>query len=379
VNARGLAVRALHRQPLDAQRVVYNSFNGRFSDNPRAIYEELARRTGDGTRHVWTADGRPSTVFPPATRTVVPGTWRHLQAVERAKYVVANVEMREQLHKRPGVTFLQTWHGTALKRIGYDNRYVVANPAGFERDVREYARWDYLISPNAFTSGIFHSAFRGFQGEILETGYPRNDALNAPDRDAVRARVRAALGAEDGQTVVLYAPTWRDNLFHEHGPGGFSLALDVDELARRLGDDHLFLLRLHFLVSAQLGDTRGGAVRNVSSYEDIRELYLAADVLVTDYSSVMFDFAITGKPLLFYTYDLDFYRDELRGFYFDFEAEAPGPLCRTMDELIGALTDLDGVRASYAERYAAFSRRFCSLEDGQASKRVVDRVFADLL
>ena len=373
---RALAARGVHIRQPDPRRIVYNSFKGRFSDNPRAIYEELSRRA-EGLTHLWTAPASGGS-FPTSARRIVPGSWRHLREVESAKYVVANVEMREDLHKRPGVVFLQTWHGTPLKRIGYDNHYVKANPAGFARDSREYARWDYLISPNPLSSSIYHSAFRGFQGEILETGYPRNDVLNAPEREAIRASVRAQLGIEDGQTVVLYAPTWRDNLVHEHGPGGSPLVLDVEELARRFGDDHVFLLRLHFLVAAELGDT-GGAVRNVSRHEDVRELYLAADVIVTDYSSVMFDFAITGKPLLFFTYDLEHYRDELRGFYIDFEAEAPGPLCRTMDDLMAALDDLDGVAREYADRYAAFRARYCPYDDGHASRRVVERVFAELL
>jgi CDP-glycerol glycerophosphotransferase len=357
--------------------VVYNSFNGRYSDNPRAIYEELARR-GAGYEHLWTAEpGRPAP-FPPATRSIEPSTPEHRRAVGAAKYIVANVEMREHLRKTPGMVFLQTWHGTALKRIGYDNRYVHANPAGFERDVEEYRRWDYLISPNAFTSEVMRSAFRGFDGEILETGYPRNDVLNSPEREAIRARVRRQLGIEDGQRAVLYAPTWRDNLYHEQGPGSFELALDVDEMARRLGDDHVLMLRLHFLVAGAAAGARGDAVRDVSQFEDIRELYLAADALITDYSSVMFDFAITGKPLLFYTYDLTHYRDELRGFYFNFEAEAPGPLCMEMDELIEALADERGTRRQFADRYAAFRRRYCYLDDGRAAERVVDRVFTEL-
>jgi len=355
--------------------VVYNSFNGRYSDNPRAIYEELARRDGDWT-HLWTAAEPGAGAFPPGTTPIVPGTQEHRRAVAGATHIVANVEMREHLRKTPGTVFLQTWHGTALKRIGYDNRYVHANPAGFERDIEEYRRWDYLISPNAFTSSVFHSAFRGFEGEILETGYPRNDILNAPERDRVRAEVRESLEIEDGQIVVLYAPTWRDNLYHEQGPGSFRLALDVDEVARRLGDDHVLLLRLHFLVADAVADSSGDAVLNVSAYEDIRELYLAADVLVTDYSSAMFDFAITGKPLLFYTYDLEHYRDEMRGFYFDFESEAPGPLCSDMDELVSALADLGGTRRQFAERYAAFRQRYCYLDDGFAARRVVDRIFA---
>jgi CDP-glycerol glycerophosphotransferase len=244
--------------------------------------------------------------------------------------------------------------------------------------VREYVRWDYLLSPNTFTTGILKDAFRGFDGEILELGYPRNDALSAPDRDAVRARVRRELGIEDGRTAVLYAPTWRDDAVHERNSAGFALALDVDEFARRLGDDHVLLTRLHFLVAAQLGQ-QGPCVRDVSDFEDIRELYLAADVLVTDYSSVMFDFAVTGKPILYYVYDLEFYRDELRGFYFDFEPEAPGPLCRTTGELLAALEDLEGVRRTYRDRYAAFQARYNHLDDGQASSRVVERVFPELV
>jgi CDP-glycerol glycerophosphotransferase len=119
-------------------------------------------------------------------------------------------------------------------------------------------------------------------------------------------------------------------------------------------------------------------VRDVSRAQDVTPLLLAADILVTDYSSVMFDFAITGRPLLFFTYDLEFYRDQLRGFYFDFEAEAPGPLCRTSDELIAALGDVRGVERSHADRYAAFREKYCYLDDGHASSRVVDRVFGDL-
>jgi CDP-glycerol glycerophosphotransferase len=361
-------------------RVAYNSFNGRYSDNPRAIYEELASR-GLDLEHVWTSREASPDEFPEGVLISNPGSEPHRREVEKADYIVSNVEMREELRKREGVVFLQTWHGTPLKRIGYDNKWVKANPLGFERDVREYERWDYLISPNPLTTRVFRDedAFRGFDGEIIETGYPRNDALNAANRDEVRSRVRARLGIEDGRTAVLYAPTWRDNLFHEEGPDSFSLSLDLGVLGDRLGDGYAFLLRTHFLVAASVSEAVGDAAINVSDYPDIRELYLAADVLITDYSSAMFDFAITGKPMLFFTYDLEFYRDEMRGFYFDFEAEAPGPLCRTVEEVISVLSDSDRALAPYSDRHEAFAASYCALEDGQAAKRVVDRVFAEIL
>jgi CDP-glycerol glycerophosphotransferase len=122
--------------------------------------------------------------------------------------------------------------------------------------------------------------------------------------------------------------------------------------------------------------TADGFVRDVSSYPDATTLLLAADVLVTDYSSLMVDFANTGRPMLFYTYDLEAYENEIRGFSLDFEATVPGPLLRTTDELGEALRGLDAVRADYAERYAQFRATFCEFDDGGAAARVVDRLMS---
>src|SRR5262249_8105640 len=146
------------------------------------------------------------------------------------------------------------------------------------------------------------------------------------------------------------------------------------EFDRRLGDDHVLLVRGHINVREAVGGTRSRQVLDVSKYPDIVELYVAADVLITDYSSVMFDFAVTRKPMLFFTYDLAHYRAKLRGFYFDFEAEAPGPLLRTSDEVIAAITDLDVVAEAHAPAYKAFVDRFCPLDDGKASARILDRI-----
>jgi CDP-glycerol glycerophosphotransferase len=352
-------------------RVVYNSFNGRFSDSPRAIYEQLVE--GDRKRsHTWVADQPPSG-FPDGIKPVAQYSVPFLREVGRAKFVVSNVAMPRNLHKRPSQVYLQTWHGTPLKRIGFDNEQWATNPGGFRDVARDSSRWDYLISQNAFSSEIFRRAFR-FDGEILETGYPRNDILSSSEADGVRARVREELGIGSWQTVVLYAPTWRDNLTDEHGGLGFSMQLDLARLASELGEDHVFLIRTHHAVSTRLKGL-GGSARDVSQHPDIRELYLAADVLITDYSSTMFDFAVTGKPIIYFVYDLAAYRDEIRGFYFELEDEAPGPLCSTNDDVLAILRDVSGLIASYAEPYRAFRERFCSLEDGRAAARVIDRVF----
>jgi CDP-glycerol glycerophosphotransferase len=156
------------------------------------------------------------------------------------------------------------------------------------------------------------------------------------------------------------------------------MKLDLERMHRRFKDDSVLLIRGHQLVANSVDTSMfGGFARNVSHYPDISDLYLVADVLVTDYSSVMFDFVNTGRPMVFFTHDLEAYRDDLRGFYVDFEAEAPGPLLGHTTEVADAVADLDAVAAAHADRYDAFRRKFASLEDGRASGRFVDQFLAD--
>jgi CDP-glycerol glycerophosphotransferase len=259
-----------------------------------------------------------------------------------------------------------------LKRI---HRDVLWAPEGrldyLEHDI---ARWDHLLSPSPVTTPRLRKAF-GYTGPIHETGYPRNDVLSSPEKDDVRARVRAELGIPDGTTAVLYTPTWRDDLvFEGSGEKDFDFPIDIDDFTARLGGDHVLLLRLHNMVSDRLEVPEGAPVRDVSHWADIADLYLAADLMVTDYSSTMFDFGITGKPLLFFTYDLDDYRDRLRGFYFDLAEVAPGPLIATSKDLLTAIDGIDAIAAEHADRYAAFQQTFCALEDGHATERVLDLI-----
>jgi CDP-glycerol glycerophosphotransferase len=192
----------------------------------------------------------------------------------------------------------------------------------------------------------------------------------------VRAEVRADLGISEDQTVVLYTPTWRDDLVFKRGENpDFDFPLDLEDFGNRLGTDHVLLLRLHNMVMDRLEIAEGSVVRDVCSHPDIRDLYLAADLMITDYSSTMFDFAITGKPMLFFTYDLDYFRDELRGFYFDLAEVAPAPLMRTSAEIVDAIARIDALAAEHRERYARFQETFTHLEDGAATRRVLELLF----
>jgi CDP-glycerol glycerophosphotransferase (TagB/SpsB family) len=164
-------------------------------------------------------------------------------------------------------------------------------------------------------------------------------------------------------------------VFRKTGPQDFEFPVDLDEFTARLGKDHVLLLRLHNMVMDRLEIVDGAPVRDVCSHPDIRDLYLAADAMVTDYSSTMFDFAITGKPLLFFTYDLEYFRDELRGFYFDLAEVAPTPLLHTSKELVDAIAGIDAIAAENADRYARFRDTFTHLEDGAATERALNLLF----
>jgi CDP-glycerol glycerophosphotransferase len=233
-----------------------------------------------------------------------------------------------------------------------------------------------VVSPNRFSTPILQRAY-AVEGEMLETGYPRDDVLARPDRDTLGLEVRRRLGIPEGKRTVLYAPTYRDNLFDARGRYRMDpQQLDLERLRAVVGEDTVILFRKHHYIVDPVPVDPGGFVLDVSQYPDGTELMLAADVLVTDYSSMMFDFANTGRPMLFFTYDLEIYREQVRGLYFDLAEKAPGPLLGTTDELGAALNDIEAIRGEYTERYSEFASTFCELNDGQAAARVVDRVFS---
>lgn len=363
---------AARREPL-RDAVLYNSFTGRqFSGNPRAVHEALLRRH-EPLEHLWVV--RDDQVQVPATaRPVTMWSREWYEALARSRYIVSNTHLPEWVERREGQVIVQTWHGTPLKRIAHDIENVrFSDQRYLEKMAEEVPHWSLLVSPNSFSTPILRRAFR-YEGEILESGYPRNDILFSDRAADVAAEVRARLGLPPGKRVVLYAPTWRDDLFH--GPGRYKLDLRIGlERAREeLGHDHVLLVRKHPNVVDDVPGAGDGFVFDVSKYPDIADLFVVTDLLITDYSSLMFDFAITGRPMFFFTYDMERYREKLRGFYFDFEAEAPGPLIPDSETLLRAIRHVDSIAPQYWPRYQRFQSLFCDFDDGHAADRVIDRM-----
>ena len=355
-----------------SRTVMFESWRGLYSDSPRVISERLAE-ADTSLRRLWVTSGENE--FPAEVSTVQRHSPAYFRALLTTDVLVANDIVSKHIVKGPRVRYLQMWHGTPLKLIGHDERahtYTGAE-AHLKRMVRDVAKWDYLISPSPACSEIFRSAFR-YDGEIWETGYPRNDLLRSNEAGVRRAEVRRALGIAPDALVVLHAPTWRDDDKSEEGRFRHSAALDADLLAEALPEGARLLLRLHRNVTERPASSADGFVLDVSDHPEIADLYLAADVLVSDYSSAVYDFAVTGKPIILFAPDLDRYRDRVRGLYFDYEDWAPGPVTATTEELASALSAIDRFDRDWADRYDAFVRRFCPHEDGRAGARVVAKL-----
>lgn len=355
--------------------VVFETFMGKnYSDSPKYIYEYLAKHNEKNFKFVWVLNN--GTKPPYGAKVIKRMSLSYLYYMAVAKYFVFNVRQPQWFVKREGQVFLETWHGTPLKRLVFDQEEVTsASPTYKIEFYRQREDWDYLIAANPFSTNTFRSCFK-FEKEMLEVGYPRNDLMYHPDKDMISLELKRKLGIPLNKKTILYAPTWRDDEYYKPGQYKFTLRLDLKKMKEELGDEYVVLLRTHHYIADNL-DVSGveDFAINLSKYDDITEIYLVSDICITDYSSVFFDYANLKRPILFYTYDIEKYRDDLRGFYIDMNTEVPGPLLYSTEEVVDAIKHIDQVTEEYAKTYETFYDRFCGVDDGNASKRTVERVF----
>lgn len=361
---------------VDNNLILFESGVGRqYGDSPKNIYDEILKQNLN-YKKVWVYN-KPHRFADQNTKRIKRLSPWYYYYLLKAGYWVNNQNFPTYIKKRPKTTFLQTWHGTPLKKMLHDIEEVHGRNENYvERVGNAVENWDYLISPSEYASKAFRSAFN-YHGEILELGYPRNDVFYKNNKEEIANKVKNKLHLPGNKKIILYAPTFRDNQTAKNNKFLFDVNLDLHKMKEQLGNDYIVLLRMHVVISnkLQIDESLADFVKNVSDFPDIQELLLLTDILITDYSSVMFDFANTKKPILFYTYDLDEYRDNIRGFYMDFENEAPGPLLFNTADIIESVLNIGDVIKNYQTKYEAFHEKFCSLEDGEASKRAVDRVF----
>ncbi|EZX25757.1 hypothetical protein V070_00255 [Staphylococcus aureus C0673] len=368
-------------EAVNNETIVFESFGGKnYSDSPKYIYEYMQKHYPK-LNYIWVFKNPDQNVITGNAVKVKKGSKEYYDAYSKAKFWVTNARLPLYLNKKDNQIYIQTWHGTPLKRLANDMKIVrmpgTTTPKYKKNFYAETSRWDYLISPNRYSTNIFKTAFWMDENRTLEIGYPRNDILvNRSNDQKYIEKLKKELNIPKGKKIIMYAPTWRDDEFVKKGKYLFDLKINLENLQKELGDEFVILLRMHYLISNAL-DLSGyeDFAIDVSNYNDISELYLISDALITDYSSVMFDFGILKRPQYFFAYDIEKYDKGLRGFYMDYMNDLPGEIITDEFKLAEELKDIDKHKEKYKDKIERFYDKFCSIEKGQSSKIIGDFIY----
>lgn len=369
--------------------VFFEVFDGRnYTCSPKSIYEKmLTMDEFKDFKFIWAFNDPDKHDVIKDDRLIIVKTKTkdYYKYISMSKYWIVNSILDESITKKNSQVYVQCWHGTPLKRLRYD---IEVNGAVLntieeirKRNDRDAKKFDYFISPSKYCTEKFTSAFNlkalGKENIIIEEGYPRNDSLFNRNKKEID-KIKEKLGIPKDKKVICYLPTFRDNQ-HTSGVGyTYNLAIDFDSLKKKFGDEYIILFRPHYFIANKIDLSKyKGFVYNVASYDEINDIYLVSDLLITDYSSVFFDYANLNRPVIFYMYDFDDYKNNLRDFYISLD-ELPGPIVKTQKDLEKCISDVSS-NTKYKDIYKKFNAKYTYLDDGNASERVIRVIFKDIL
>lgn len=372
--------------PIDNKTVIFISFHGRgYSDNPKAIYEEMIKdpRFKDFT-FIWAIKNhKKKNIQIPDAKIIEYFSIPYFYYLSKSKYWIFNCKMPLYIEKKKSQIYLQTWHGTPLKRLAHDidvseNTTFYRSGVSYEKMVESYdkdvARYNYMISPNQFCTEVFQTSFRINKERLIETGYPRNDFITNASKEDIK-KIKEKYHLPNDKKIILYAPTWRDNSYVASGYT-FELQAHFHQWKEMFSDEYIVVFKPHYLIINKFADDHSldGFLYSIDATAEINELYVISDIMITDYSSVFFDYAVLNRPIYFYMYDLESYKDELRGFYLDIYNELPG---KVYEDESTMLTDIKNHVYDY-EQLDNFNKRFSHAQTGDCAKKVIDIVFHEV-
>ncbi|WP_285005940.1 CDP-glycerol glycerophosphotransferase family protein [Lactococcus formosensis] len=357
--------------------VLFTSFNGKsYSDNPRYLFEYMRdSEEFSDYQFIWAFKKKQAIV---GAKTVNFNSLQYYYYLSKAKYLVFNAKMAPYYYKKSDQIYLQTWHGVPLKRLGHD---IIDNGSTYYRSKQSYKQmvrsydkdsrhWDYLIASSPFSAHVFETAFAFPQQKMLKVGYPRVDCLTHPDPARVE-ELKKKYHLPPNKKIILYAPTWRDNSYSNTGYI-FELKVDFYKWKRELGEDYVVVFKPHYLICStyHIPQDLNNFIFFMNPNQDINDAYLVSDALITDYSSVFFDYAQLGRPIYFYMYDLAHYAEELRGFYLKVPDDLPNDPVKTEEELLKMIKD----DCFDYQRLYAFNKKFNPWNDGSACEKIISEV-----
>ncbi|NFA43045.1 CDP-glycerol glycerophosphotransferase family protein [Clostridium botulinum] len=362
--------------PINRKTIIFESSVGRnYTGNPKSIFEEMIKQNLDKVYNcVWILEDT-SQFIPGSCKKVKRQRFKYFYYMSIAKFWIMDSRQPSYLKKKKSNIYIQTWHGTPLKKLGLDMTFV---NMGGHKNIDEYkiifkqnsSRWDYLISQNSYSTEIFKHAF-AFNKTMLEIGYPRNDILFNYD-SIILDKLRKKLNISEEKKIILYAPTWRDNQYNKEGKYKFIVPINLEKFVEKFKDEYVLILKPHYLVADKIDVSKYSENVKVCGINyDIQELYLLSDILITDYSSVMFDYSILKKPIIFYMYDLEEYENEIREFYFDILEEAPGEIVLNNEELMKSIEHVYDIFGKHSDKYDRFCKKYNSKDVGNASKDII--------
>lgn len=346
----------------DDKLILFNSFGGKkYDDSPKVVYEFMRedRRFAD-YKFVW-AFHEPGNFDVPGATVIKTDTLHYFITAMKARAWITNSGIERGLSfKKKGTVYLNTWHGTPIKYMGADEYKITPNQM-------PVCMYDIQNTQSKYEAEIFSRVFNSPYEKMLICGYPRNDVLTHNDAETQK-RYKEKLGIPPESKVLLYAPTFREYERDSDRNCVLRPPVDFKKWRSALGDDYVVLMRCHYEVAKLLNDgIDGDFVLDVSGYPTLNDLMLAADILISDYSSIIFDFAILDRPIVLYTYDFDTYKEK-RGMYIDVRNELPGGSV-TEDELLQMIKTLDLEKA--VERVRTFRSKYVTAY-GHATEKTVD-------
>lgn len=368
-----------HSTSIKPHQILYQVRDGKsITDSPYAIFLGLnAHETFSNYQHIWVVDHPDTLVFYQEkfkvfqnVSFVIKESNEYLKALTESKFLINNATFPAYFTKKPQQIYINTWHGTPLKHMGFD---VKNNLKGSQNTMKNFLASDYMISPNAHTTNIFKHAFKLdglYSGEILEMGYPRIDlTINTTAKEA-RKYLAEHLNLKKNP-IILYCPTWRGKNVNDPENTLLNIFEEIKLLNQKL--PYQVLVKVHPFVYSKAKEMPELKPYLVPDFLDTNQLMPAVDLMITDYSSIFFDFLVTDKPIVFYVPDLDKYQNE-RGVYIDLCA-LPGPVADNIQDVITLVSNESYKDADVQEKYAKFKHNFVNYENGSVTERLIESVF----